>query len=232
MSLSKFMGARTEEVQAKRERRKEARPGELLAAALDLFVEKGFAATRAEEVAQRAGVSKGTLFHYFPSKEELFKAVVRENISGRFQEWSHEFESFEGSTAEMVRYCMKVWWERIGATTASGLTKLIISEARNFPDIAAFYQQEVIRPGTELIRRILKRGIERGEFRELDLDYAVFSITAPMIFLIMMKHSLGACVPHEYPLDPERYVNSQADIILNGLCVRPEAAAPASRSRK
>jgi TetR/AcrR family transcriptional regulator len=232
MSLSKFMGARTEEVQAKRERRKEARPGELLAAALDLFVEKGFAATRAEEVAQRAGVSKGTLFLYFPSKEELFKAVVRENISGRFQEWSHEFESFEGSTADMVRYCMKVWWERIGATKASGLTKLIISEARNFPDIAAFYQQEVIRPGTELIRRILKRGIERGEFRELDLDYAVFSITAPMIFLIMMKHSLGACVPHEYPLDPERYVNSQADIILNGLCVRPEAAEPASRSRK
>jgi AcrR family transcriptional regulator len=231
MSLSKFMGARTEEVQAKRERRKEARPGELLAAALDLFVEKGFAATRAEEVAQRAGVSKGTLFLYFPSKEELFKAVVRENISGRFQEWSHEFESFEGSTADMVRYCMKVWWERIGATKASGLTKLIISEARNFPDIAAFYQQEVIRPGTELIRRILKRGIERGEFRELDLDYAVFSITAPMIFLIMMKHSLGACVPHEYPLDPERYVNSQADIILNGLCVRPEES-PAARSRK
>jgi AcrR family transcriptional regulator len=232
MPLSKFIGSRTDEVQGKRERRKEARPGELLAAALDLFVEKGFAATRAEEVAQRAGVSKGTLFLYFPSKEELFKAVVRENISGRFQEWSQEFETFEGSTAEMVRYCMKVWWDRIGATTASGLTKLIISEARNFPDIAAFYQQEVIRPGTELIRRILERGIQRGEFRGLDLDYAVFSITAPMIFLIMMKHSLGACVPHEYPLDPERYVNSQVDIVLNGLCVRPEAASPPARSGK
>src|SRR5688572_20036074 len=159
MSLSKLIGARGDEVQGKHERRKEARPGELLDAALDLFVEKGFAATRAEEVAARAGVSKGTLFIYFPSKEELFKAVVRENISGRFSEWNEEFRAFEGSTPDMVRYCMKVWWERIGATRASGITKLIISEARNFPEIAAFYQQEVIRPANELIRRILQRGI-------------------------------------------------------------------------
>ena len=117
----------------KRERRKEARPGELLDAALDLFVEKGFAATRAEEVAARAGVSKGTLFLYFPSKEELFKAVVRENISGRFREWEEEFDAFEGNTADMVRYCLKVWWERVGATRASGITKLMMSEAQQFP---------------------------------------------------------------------------------------------------
>ncbi|TWO73044.1 TetR/AcrR family transcriptional regulator [Caenimonas sedimenti] len=222
MSLSKLMGERSDEGQAKRERRKEARPGELLDAALDLFVEKGFAATRAEEVAARAGVSKGTLFLYFPSKEELFKAVVRENISGRFAEWNAEFEAFEGTTADMLRYCMRVWWERIGATRASGITKLIISEARNFPDIAAFYQQEVIRPGTELVRRILQRGVDSGEFRALDMEYATFSVTAPMIFLIMMKHSLGACAPQDYPLDPERYVTSQVETLLRGLCVRPE----------
>jgi TetR/AcrR family transcriptional regulator len=105
MSLTKLFSDNTA-VAAKRERRKEARPGELLDAALDLFVEKGFAATRAEEVAARAGVSKGTLFLYFPSKEELFKAVVRENISGRFAEWNEEFDVFEGTTADMVRYCM------------------------------------------------------------------------------------------------------------------------------
>src|SRR5438105_2788720 len=171
MSLTKFIAGHRDDVQAKRERRKEARPGELLDAALDLFVEKGFAATRAEEVAARAGVSKGTLFLYFPSKEELFKAVVRENISGRFAEWNEEFESFEGSTEEMVRYCMKVWWERIGATRASGITKLIISEARNFPDIAAFYQKEVIQPGTELVRRILMRGVASGNFTIAELKY-------------------------------------------------------------
>src|SRR5574340_1191720 len=116
MSLSKFIGTRHDEVHARRERRKEARPGELLDAALDLFVEKGFAATRSEEVAIRAGVSKGTLFLYFPTKEELFKAVVRENISGHFHEWEQEFQSFEGNSAEMVRYCLQVWWQRVGDT--------------------------------------------------------------------------------------------------------------------
>jgi AcrR family transcriptional regulator len=222
MALPRSAAERGDDPQSgKRERRKEARPGELLDAALDLFVEKGFAATRSEEVAARAGVSKGTLFLYFPSKEELFKAVVRENISGRFTEWNAEFETFEGSTADMVRHCMRVWWERIGATRASGITKLMISEARNFPELAAFYQQEVIRPASELIRRILQRGISRGEFRPLDLDYAVFSIVAPMVFLIMMKHSLGACQPQDYPLDPQRYVDSQLEILLEGLCVRP-----------
>src|SRR3954470_18233101 len=122
MPLSKLLGepaAPAEDVQsARRERRKQARPGELLDAALDLFVEKGFAATRAEEVAARAGVSKGTLFLYFPSKEELFKAVVRENISGRFSEWNKEFETYEGTSADMVRYCFTVWWDRLGATRA------------------------------------------------------------------------------------------------------------------
>jgi len=222
MSLSKFIAVKSDDTPGKRERRKEARPGELLDAALDLFVEKGFAATRSEEVAARAGVSKGTLFLYFPSKEELFKAVVRENISGRFSEWNDEFDHFDGSTADMVRYCMKVWWERVGATRASGITKLMISEARNFPELAAFYQQEVIKPAQDLIRRILQRGVDRGEFRVLDMDYALFSITAPMVFLIMMKHSLGACAPQDYPLDPERYVTSQVETLLHGLCVRVE----------
>jgi TetR/AcrR family transcriptional regulator len=217
---------------AKRERRKEARPGELLDAALDLFVEKGFAATRSEEVAARAGVSKGTLFLYFPSKEELFKAVVRENISGRFQEWRQELEHFEGGSADMLRYCLKVWWDRVGATKASGINKLIISEARNFPDIAAFYQDEVIKPVQALIRLILQRGVDRGEFHIVDLDYALFSVMAPMIFLIMMKHSLGACVPQGYPIDPERYIASQMDTLLHGLCVRPEDNKTRGRDAK
>jgi TetR/AcrR family transcriptional regulator len=230
MSLAQSIGAR--QAPSKRERRKEARPGELLDAALDLFVEKGFAATRAEEVAARAGVSKGTLFLYFPSKEELFKAVVRENISGRFQEWNDEFQAFDGTTADMVRYCMKVWWERLGATRASGITKLIISEARNFPELAAFYQHEVIKPGQDLIRRMLERGVKRGEFHVADIEYALFSITAPMIFLIMMKHSLGACVPQGYPLDPKRYLASQVETLLHGLCVRPGDPPPGGRRRK
>jgi len=206
----------------KRERRKEARPGELLDAALDLFVEKGFAAPRVEEVAARAGVSKGTLFLYFQSKEDLFKAVVRENISGRFKEWSEEYEMFEGSTAEMVSFCMNAWWDRIGATKASGVTKLMMSEATNFPDLAAFYQQEVIQPGQALIRRILQRGIDRKEFRAMNLDYAVYSIIAPMIYLIIAKHSTGVCVKNEIELNPKKYIAAQLDAMLYGMCVAPK----------
>ena len=211
----------------KRERRKEARPGELLEAALDLFVEKGFAATRVDEVAARAGVSKGTLFLYFPSKEELFKAVVRENIAGRFAEWNTELENFVGTTSDVLRYCYQVWWERIGSTKASGITKLMLSEAQNFPEIAQFYQHEVIQPGQTLVRRILQRGIERGEFRAVNLDHAVYLVLAPMIFLMMWKHSMGACVPDASRLTPDQYIASQVDNLLLGLCVRP-APEPSS----
>ena len=224
MPLSKPFCSINAALTVKRERRKEARPGELLDAALDLFVEKGFAATRVEEVAARAGVSKGTLFLYFQSKEELFKAVVRENISGRFKEWGEEFETFKGSTADMVTYCMNVWWERVGATKASGITKLMMSEATNFPELAAFYQQEVIQPGQALIRRILQRGIERKEFKSLDLDYAVYSLIAPMIYLIISKHSAGICVPSGMALDPKKYIESQVSMILHGMCIEaPES---------
>jgi TetR/AcrR family transcriptional regulator len=210
---------------AKRERRKEARPGELLDAALDLFVEKGFAATRVEEVAARAGVSKGTLFLYFPSKDELFKAVVRENISGRFAEWNSDFEGFQGTTSEMLGYCMNVWWDRVGATKASGLSKLMMSEAGNFPEIAAFYQHEVIQPGHSLIRRILQRGMDRGEFSPMDLDYAVYSVVAPMIFLMLSRHSMGVCIPNHVELDPKKYIAAQLRIILHGMSSTPADAA-------
>jgi TetR/AcrR family transcriptional regulator len=210
----------------RRERRKEARPGELLDAALDLFVEKGFAATRVEEVAARAGVSKGTLFLYFPSKDELFKAVVRENISGRFAQWNSEFEGFKGATSDMLGACLNTWWDRVGATKASGLSKLMMSEAGNFPEIAAFYQQEVIRPGHTLIRRILQRGMDRGEFRSMDLDYAVYSVVAPMIFLILSRHSIGVCIPHHAELDPKKYIASQLGILLQGMRHGPDETSP------
>ena len=210
-----------EDPQVRRERRKQARPGELLAAALEIFVDKGFAATRVEDVAARAGVSKGTLFLYFSSKEELFKAVVHENLAGRFDEWNQEFESFEGHTADMVRLCMRLWWERVGATAASGLTKLMYSEAHNFPELAAYYHHEVIEPGRRLIRRILQRGIDRGEFTVPDIDYAVYSVIAPMIFILLNKHSLGACVATEPPIDPIRFIQMQADVIVHGLLARP-----------
>lgn len=206
------------EPHAKRARRKQARPGELLAAALDLFVEKGFAATRAEEVAKRAGVSKGTLFLYFSSKEELFKAVVRNSISAQYPDWSMEIDRFTGSAAALLHHSMQLWWSRYGATKASGISKLVMSEATNFPELAAFYQHEVVNPGREFIRRILQRGIDTGEFRPLDMRYAIYTLLAPMLFLLMWKHSLGACVPENAPIVPEDYIQAQIDTILQGLC--------------
>jgi TetR/AcrR family transcriptional regulator len=157
------------------------------------------------------------LFRYFSSKEELFKAVVRENISGRFTEWNAEFDCFEGSTQEMLRYCLFSWWERIGSTKASGIPKLMIGEAQNFPELAAFYQHEVIEPGSTLIERLLRRGVVSGEFRPLDLKYAVVLVLAPMLFLASWRHSLGTCAGG-FDLDPLRYLNAQLDLLLHGFC--------------
>ncbi len=213
-----------------RQRRKQARPGELLDAALALFVEKGFAATRVEEVAARAGVSKGTLFIYFPSKEELFKAVVRENISGHFTEWGKELEAYSESSTELVRHCMHSWWEQIGMSTASGITKLVMSEAGMFPEIAAFYQQEVIGPGHEMLRKILQRGVSSGEFRALDIEYAVYSLIAPMIFLLMWKHSMAPCCPPSQRLDPVNFIDSQVSLLLEGMLTRSPPPRPGRRA--
>jgi TetR/AcrR family transcriptional regulator len=213
-------------VRAKRERRKDARPGELLAAALQLFVEKGFAATRAEEVARRAGVSKGTLFLYFASKEELFKAVVRENISGQFPEWNARFEAYQGSTSDLVRLFLMQWWEAVGNSPVSGIVKLMTSEASNFPELAAFYEQEVIQPGSRLIQRILQRGIDSGEFAPIDLQYGVYTLLAPMLFLATWKHSFGACAQFAKDINPPDYLRVQSEVILRGLAATTPKEKP------
>ena len=217
MPLSKLLAALPPRVAPKRERRKEARPGELLEAALDLFVEKGFAATRSEEVAARAGVSKGTLFLYFPSKEELFKAVVRENLARQVNEGASEIDSFSGPTGVLLTHLIEQWWARFGATKASGISKLIISEASNFPELARFYQDEVITPGTDLVRRVLQRGIDRGEFRQVDLPHAIYAVMAPLIFLVMWKHSMAPCCDAANTIDPEKFIAQHADLMVRGL---------------
>lgn len=218
--MPRFLNDKLCPVRAKRERRKEARPGELIQAALELFVEKGFAATRAEEVAARAGVSKGTLFLYFQSKEDLLRAVITDNLAGRFPEWNEEFEAFEGSTADMLRYCNHVWWERVGATPVSGLTKLMLSEGNNFPELASFYQREVVIPGQALIRRILRRGIEREEFLPVDVDYAIHAVLAPMIFLFLARHN-DIWAEDALTLDPKQYIAMQTEIVIRGLSRNP-----------
>lgn len=201
----------------RRTRRKAARPAELLAAATRLFVAKGYAATRVEEVAALANVSKGTLFLYYPSKEALLKAVVRENIAGRFAEWQAELESFTGSTADLVRYAFAVWLERIANSEAGGIYKLMTSECCNFPELASFYLQEVIYPGQALVRRILERGIARGEFRPIDLDAGVHLIMTPMFSYIQWRHSMGVHYPESLGISDTAYFEIHVDNLLRGL---------------
>jgi TetR/AcrR family transcriptional regulator len=168
MSIAKYLSEKTADIAdnlcpAKRERRKDARPGELLEAALDLFVEKGFAATRAEEVARRAGVSKGTLFLYFQSKEELFKAVVQDNLSRCAR---RRRGGRSKALAPNCRHLPMQWWVR-GDTKARA--SLMISEANNLR-AGAVLPERGGQPGTPCCQ-VLQRGIARGEFRPADVHH-------------------------------------------------------------
>lgn len=206
----------------RRERRKDARPGELVAAALDLFVERGFSATRVEDVAARAGVSKGTLFLYFPSKTELFKAVVRESIVGRLKEFAQEIATFQGPTAELLGLAMRQWWEKVGSVKAGGISKLMMAEAGNFPELAQFYLDEVIEPGTGLVAKIVQRGIDRGEFRQIDVRTLAHALVAPMIHLTCWKHSFGMLACNAPNIDPDAYLSQCVDLFLHGLEPQPK----------
>jgi AcrR family transcriptional regulator len=146
------------------ERRKEARPAELVSAALDLFVEKGYAGTRLDDVAARAGVSKGTLYLYFENKEELFKAVVRENIVARISQSADEALHYDGSSAELLSRLITNWWKEYGSSTAGGISKLMMAESGNFPEIARFFLDEVIEPWHRMLAAVIQRGAERGNF--------------------------------------------------------------------
>lgn len=199
------------------ERRKDARPQELLDAALDHFVARGFAATRLDDVAKSAGVSKGTLYLYFSSKEELFKAVVRESIVPLIGEAENMIEQYTGGSEDLFRLVMTTWWENVGASKLSGLPKLMTAEAGNFPELAKFYQEEVVDRGEKLVATMLRRGIARGEIRDMDLELAPRILVAPMIMMMLWKHSNGVCF-----VEPEKlgaYLDFYIDMALRSVLI-------------
>lgn len=202
-------------------RRKDVRPSEITAAALELFVEKGFAATRLEDVAARANVSKGTVYLYFDSKEELFKAVVREGLVPAIAEAEKRVAAHRGSASDLIRDLVQGWWQMVGRTPYGGLPKLMISESRNFPEIARFYYEEVITRAHRLLREALERGMRSGEFRTMDLDTAQFLVFSPFIMFLVWQHSLACCEPKH--LDAEDYVADAIELVLRGLAA-PDAA--------
>jgi len=197
------------------ERRKDARPSELIAAALELFIEKGYAGTRLEDVAAHAGVSKGTLYLYFENKEDLFKAVVRDNVVARISESADEVFRFEGTSAELMAYLIASWWREYGDSNAGGLGKLVMAESGNFPEIARFFLEEVIEPWHELLATAIRRGIERREFRGVDPAMFVRVITAPLVMLSLWKRSFGPC--SQQPVDADAYIETHIDMVLSSL---------------
>ena len=222
--------ATTEARPPARRRRKDARPHELLKAALTLFVEKGFAATRIEEVAQLAGVSKGTLYLYYPSKEDLLKAVIAHYLSARIADTAEQVRRIDGPMAPVLRGMLVPWWQQIYASPASGTFKLVITEVRNFPEIAEFYLRQVIEPGHQLIETILRRGIASGEFRAVNVESAVHSLLLPMVMLCTHKHALGACTTHS--IDAAQFIADHVELVLSGLLQSPRGRARAARPIK
>lgn len=200
-----------------RRRHKEARPSELTAAALALFVEKGYAATRLDDVAARAGVSKGTLYLYFNSKEALFKAVVEESIVPTLSAAEAQVASYQGPITELLRELLFGWWAMYDQRGLTGVVKLIHAEANNFPEVARYCHDTVIVRARSLVRSILECGIARGEFVAVDIESAVDVAFAPMLMLMIWRHSLPL---HGREIDPQAYLRTHYEFLLRALRVR------------
>ncbi|MGE5769172.1 MAG: TetR/AcrR family transcriptional regulator [Betaproteobacteria bacterium] len=198
-----------------RKRRKQARPSELTEAALGLFVEKGFAATRLEDVATRAGVSKGTLYLYFDSKEALFKAVIEEGIMPVVAEGEAIAAGHDGSAFDLLQRLLDNWWTRIGETAFAGIPKLMMAEAGNFPEVAQYYYENVIRRARALTGSALERGMAQGEFRRMDVETAIDVVIAPVLMLLIWRFSMATCQPRE--VDPGQYMAMHMDLLREGL---------------
>lgn len=200
-------------------RRKDARPGEIVAAGLACFAERGFAATRLEDVARRAGVTKGTLYLYFPNKEELFKAVVRQAVVPNIVLG----EALVAQSREPAPVVLEQLIDRLQAAMlapASAIPKIVVAEAGNFPDIARFYLEEVIQRGLGLLRRVLKAGVAKGEFRPMDVERTAYCVVAPMMLGMLWRHSFAR---HERrPLDARALCRAHMQVLLRG--VLPDAA--------
>jgi len=200
-------------------RRKTARPSEILSAALASFADRGFAATRLDDVAARAGVTKGTLYLYFRNKEELFKAVVR-------QELVPAIERAEAMVADstvpsiVLLEQLAGLFARIVSSRLSAIPKLVLTEAGNFPEIARFYLEEVVHRGMHLLRAVLERGIEAGELRPIDTQSAVMCVIAPLLLAALWRHSLERHA--DRPLDIDALCRTHLDLLHRGLAVEPD----------
>lgn len=213
-------------------RRKSDRPRELLSAALDLFIEKGFAAAKADEIAARAGVSKGTLYLYFEGKEDLLDGLIAQRFFCRFP-----FES-EGSAEvragrDALRDVMGAWRSALIEGRAGGVVKLVFTEAHQFPDLAQFWVREVMAPSRARVATAIRRGVARAEFRAVDPDLVVNALLLPVIATCLHRHAIEPYVPCDRASEPLESIDRHVELVLEGLMDRRTARpipGPAGRT--
>lgn len=204
-------------------RRKDARPGELIEAALAVFVERGYAATRMDDVAKYAGVTKGTMYLYFENKEALFKAMVRDRVVGHIAATEELVEQFGGSARDMFRLVADRCWARVVEGPMSGLARLVMSEVATFPDLARFYHDEVFARSMKLFEHALRVGMARGEFRRVDPAMTARLTVAPILMLALWRQTFARYVV-DAAIEPRRYFDAHVEMLLAGL--EPEATHP------
>ncbi len=196
-----------------RTRRKDARPDEIRAAALALFAERGFAATRLDDVARRAGIAKGTIYLYFPTKEDLFRALVRQdllpNLAALEQAAAHP-----GPAPARLRDLLATMAARMDAPTAA-IPRLILAESGNFPALARFYAEEVVARGLALLTRVIAAGVAAGEFRPVDPAAVAPLAVAPLVMALLWRGSIGRHVPATG--GPDDILATHLDLLLRGL---------------
>ena len=198
-----------------RVRRPEDRASEIARAALELFVTRGFAATKLEDVAKAASVSKGLPYLYFKNKDELFKAVITEAISEPIAAASEIIDRFEGTSEELLRVLV-AGFRSFEESPAGGVVKLILAEAGNFPEVARFYCTHFDVRGRDLFIRTLRRGVENGEFGPLgDLEATAIIILQPLAMFSVWKRSLAPFDPGKG--DSDQYYTAYLDFVLKGL---------------
>jgi AcrR family transcriptional regulator len=198
-------------------RRKEARPDEILDAAMAEFAEHGYDAARLDRVAQRAGIAKGTIYLYFSSKEALFEAVAMRAIGPQLGAIGAQVQSFSGSTEEFIRGPFKQAQLRLLQSDARHLARIILTEGRNFPDLTEFFYREVVQQGLDTLRGVVARGVASGEFRQTGLDEYPQPLMAVTVLAMLWETLLRR---HGMQLDVERLLDTHLDVVLEGLRAR------------
>ncbi len=204
-------------------RRKDARPEEILDAALQLFTEKGFSSTRMIDVARAAGISKGTLYLYFDNKESIFRDVVKQRITPQLDKVESLVDHFEGSEAELLRNLINGWWMSIACTPLSAIPKIIVSESGNFPELAEYFTQNVVIRSRNLFSKVISRGMISGEFKRYEAETVARLVVAPLVQATIWMHSLK---PYDDDSGTQNYLQLHTEFILNNLLKNPAVKLP------